>query len=160
MTAVAFDARAVYLGSDGQLTTAFYAKLQSIGPMGEIGLNLFRAQKNSERAKVYRGGIRGQGSYKGMAYDRKNWSMGKLCEALGAHGDALSISWGWKQDPAQPYFPWVLYVDLPRYGQVSFHSDRRGFGPDYPGDWDQMRGASVTRIIDFCSAILREDEKQ
>jgi hypothetical protein len=153
----------VYGGSDGKLTTRYYEELQARGPVGVIALNLFRAQKCSSRAKVYRGGIRGKGSYKGMAYDRKNWSMGNLCTALAAHADALGIRWGWKPDGAQEYHSWVLYVDLPM-GQVSFHAASRGTGPDYAGDWDGQH-ASADRILTFCDGVfaaarLRQDESE
>ena len=47
------------------------------------------------------------------------------------HAAGLGIAWGWKQDPATINYPWVLYVDLPT-GQVSYHSQFRGEGPDYP----------------------------
>ena len=47
-----------YQGSDGEATRALYAELQQRGPVGVIAVNLFRAQKNSARAKVYRGGVR------------------------------------------------------------------------------------------------------
>jgi hypothetical protein len=142
----------VYAGSDGKVTTRYYEELQSRGPIGIIALNLFRAQKCSARAKVYRGGIRGQGSFKSMAYDRKNWSMSNLCAVLKEHGEALGINWGWKEDPAQEFHSWVLYVDLP-VGQCSFHSATKGTGPDYQGDWDGQH-LSAERILSFCDQVF------
>lgn len=65
-----------------------------------------------------------------MAYDRKQWSLRNLCDALLTHGATLGITWGWRRDPAVTFNPWVLYVELPT-GQVSFHSPTRGDGPDY-----------------------------
>lgn len=147
----------VYLGSDGELTRRYYAELEKRGPIGIVALNLFRAQKCSARAKVYRGGIRGRGSYKGMAYDRKSWSMSNLCQALGEHGDSLGIAWGWREDSGVLFgerASWVLYVDLPN-GQVSFHSPTRGSGPDYPHEWDQSK-LSAERIVAFCDAVYSE----
>jgi hypothetical protein len=143
----------VYKGSDGEVTKRYYSALCKCGVVGAIAMNLFRAQKCSERAKRYRGGIRGQGSYRDMAYERKQWSMGLLCDALVTWSDQLQITWGWKQDPAQDFNPWVLYVDLP-CGQVSFHSPVRGKGPDYSGDWDRQH-ASVERIIEFCDEVFK-----
>jgi hypothetical protein len=145
-------ALAVYEQSDGEVTKAFYADLAACGQVGELAVNLFRAQKCSTRAKVYRGGIRGQGSYRSMAYDRKNWSMQNLAKVLGTHGAGLNITFGWREDQNQDYHSWVLYVDLPT-GQVSFHSATRGNGPDYPGDWDGQH-ASAERIIAFCDQVL------
>jgi hypothetical protein len=119
-------------------------------------MNLLRAQKASERAKVYRGGIRGQGSFKSMAYEKKTWSMARLCEILEKHGTDLGIVHGWKEDPATLFgqeASWVLYVDTP-HGQVSFHSPSRGRGPEYAGDWDGQRGISAQRVIDFASGLL------
>jgi hypothetical protein len=143
----------VYDGSDGERTKALYAELEGHGPGGIVALNLFRAAKNSGRAKVYRGGQRGQGSYRRMAYDRKEWALGNLTRALGEHAAALGIGWGWGVDPAQEFHRDVLYVDLPT-GQVSFHTAGRGAGPDYPGAWDGQRGATPQRICSFIVQLL------
>lgn len=145
-------AHEVYNGSEGALTRAYYAALEQRGPAGIVAVNLFRAQKCSTRAKKYRGGVRGVGSYRGMAYDRKAWSMGNLCAALAEHGEALGIAYGWKRDPLALTNPWVLYVDLPN-GQVSFHSPTRGEGSDYAGEWDAMH-ASEQRILAFCDGVM------
>lgn len=140
----------IYRGSDGADTRALYADLVRVGgPYGNIAMNLFRAQKCSERAKKYRGGIPGKGSYRQMAYDRKNWSLSELCKSL----KESSLRWGWKKDPRTARFSWVLYVDLPP-GQVSFHSEARYDGPDYPGDWDQQPRMSPQRIVSFCEKVL------
>jgi hypothetical protein len=144
----------VFSGSDGSLTRAYYARLLLRGPMGIIAMNLFRAQKCSTRAKKYRGGIAGKGSYRDMAYDRKNYSMRELCKALLEYGEQVKIRFGWKQDPRQPHASWVLYVDLPQ-GQVSFHCTERFAGPDYAGDWDQQR-ASQIRILRFCDDVFED----
>ena len=123
---------AIYEGSDGDATKGLYATLETLGPRGVVALNLFRAQKNSERAKGYR-----RRGYRGAAYDRKQWAMDNLTQALTAaaiYGDGLR--WGWAEDPDQAFHKWVLYVDLPT-GQVSFHTAERGEGPDYPDKWDQ-----------------------
>ncbi len=148
----------VYAASDGALTTRFYKSLEERGPAGIVAVNLFRAQKNSERAKKYRGGIRGQGSYKSMAYDRKSWAMGNLCGALDLFAATLGIRYGWKADPATVFGgdpSWVLYVDLPQ-GQCSFHAPSRGSGPDYPRDWDGQH-KSVERILEFCDTVAAMD---
>jgi hypothetical protein len=147
----------VYEGSDGDLTKRYYGLLSLSGPIGEVALNLFRAQKCSARAKVYHGGIRGKGSFKSMAYDRKSWSMEILCKVLAEHGPMLGLRYGWKQDEKTRFgmdAAWVLYVDLPE-GQVSFHNPNRGKGPDYPGDWDGIK-ASCDRILAFCDRIVTE----
>jgi hypothetical protein len=119
-------------------------------------MNLFRAQKASARAKVYRGGVRGQGSFKSMAYEKKNWSLGNLTDMLAQHGDRLGLCWGWQRDAqaalvGDPH-EWVLYVDTP-CGQVSFHSATRLKGPDYPYAWDGVVNASVGRIIRWCEQL-------
>lgn len=149
------DALRVYAGSDGELTKRYYALLALSGPVGEIAVNLFRAQKCSARAKKYRGGVRGLGSFKGMAYDRKGWAIEQLSKALAAHPE-LGIEFGWKKDPKMSeYDPcWVLYIDLPE-GQVSFHSVARYAGPDYPRDWDQQK-KSEERILSFCNRVVAE----
>jgi hypothetical protein len=145
----------VYNGSDGDLTKAYYAELEKRGPIGTVAVNLFRAQKCSARAKIYRGGIRGHGSYRGLAYDRKNWAMQNLCRVLLKHGAALGITFGWKEDPAQEYHNWVLYVDLPT-GQVSFHAATHGEGPLYRGDWDGSH-LSAERILEFCDLVASRE---
>src|SRR6266852_517402 len=116
------NALEVYAGSDGELTKRYFALLMRSGPVGEIAVNLFRAQKSSARAKKYRGGIRGKGSFRSMAYDRKGWSISELCKVLAAHPEC-GVSFGWKKDPKSEFVgpEWVLYVELPE-GQVSFHS--------------------------------------
>lgn len=146
----------VYEGSDGDATKAIYARLEQLGPVGLIALNLFRANKCSARAKVYRGGIRGRGSYRSMAYDRKNWSIDNLCKILGKHADGCGIRWGWGVDPKQPVHSAVLYVETPT-GQVSFHTEARGLGPDYPGQWDGVRGASPERICRWVAQMLSQE---
>lgn len=138
----------IYEGSNGDATRALYAELEQLGPIGVIGLNLFRACKCSERAKEYRG--RG---YKGAAYDRKQWSMDNLCTALEGNAASLDIVWGWGVDEKQDYHRHVLYVELAT-GQVSFHSATRGKGPDYPSGWDGRPGQSAGRICQWVARIL------
>ena len=94
-------ASAIFHGSDGAATKAYYAHLETFGPIGVIALNLFRAQKNSERAKKYRGGIRGVASYRDMAYGRKQWAMAQLCDSLLVYGGMVRIGWGWKLDESR-----------------------------------------------------------
>ncbi len=139
------NALEVYAKSDGALTRQFYSELEKRGPLGVVALNLFRAQKCSTRAKLYRR------KYKDLAYDRKGWSLKQLCECLQQHGAQFGITFGWGRDEDQPLNKWVLYVDLPE-GQVSFHSPERYNGPDYPGQWDGQR-MSEQRIIAFCGSV-------
>lgn len=148
------DLLRIYNGSDGNATKALYDRLETYGPVGQVAMNLFRAQKCSARAKVYRGG-NGHGSYRSQAYSRKQYSMQNLAKILGEHAKALGISWGWGRDDRQEKHDTVLYVDLPT-GQVSFHTEGRGEGPDYPGKWDGVRNASTGRIIGFCVQVLVE----
>jgi|ERR1043166_4880468 hypothetical protein len=143
----------IYAGSDGEKTKALYARLDQYGAPGKIATNLLRACKASERAKVYRGGDRRRGSFRGLAYDKKEWSLNNLCDLLIARGDQAELRWGWKIDEAATFHRYVLYVDLPT-GQVSFHAAIRGNGPDYPGEWDGQRGQSPTRICRFAADLL------
>lgn len=137
----------IFNGSNGEATKALYAKLETLGPAGMVALNLFRACKCSGRAKVYRG--RG---YKDDAYARKEWSLQNLCGILEQHGAALGITWGWKEDPNQPHYPWVLYVEL-ETGQTSFHNRNRLCQQDYHGDWDGTPH-SPSRIIRWTTTLL------
>jgi len=145
---------AVFEGSDGDATRALFDQLEKLGPAGVVALNLFRACKNSARAKVYRGGQRGRGSYRSMAYDRKAWAIDNLADVLGKHAAALGIAWGWGLDPNQEFHRHVLYVDAPT-GQVSFHTAPRGAGPDYVGGWDGARGTGAQRICGWIAQLLQ-----
>ena len=82
------NAAEIYAGSDGEATKALYALLETRGPLGHIAMNLFRAQKCSERAKAYRGG-NSRGRYRDQAYERKGWSMGLLVKALHEHAESI-----------------------------------------------------------------------
>ena len=140
--------QAVFHGSDGEATKALYARLAALGPAGELAANLLRAQKCSSQAKGYR-----RRAHKDESYGRKNWSLQNICRLMSK--GAPAATWGWKQDPEQEWYPWVLYVDLPT-GQVSFHSPVRGDGPDYPSDWDGQAGASDARVIAYAAGLLGE----
>lgn len=142
----------VYDGSDGEATKALYMRLESVGPAGCIAAHLMRAQKNSARAKVYRGGD-GRSSYRSLAYERKQWAMGQLAKTLTSYADGCGIRWGWGLDPEQPVHRDVLFVDLPT-GQVSFHTGKREVGPDYPGKWDGRRGVSPQRVCSYAAQVL------
>lgn len=150
------DIATVFDGSDGEATKLLYSHMAAMGPAGEVAVNLFRAQKCSGRAKQYRGGIRGRGSYRSMAYETKQWAMNNLCQILKQYAVDLQLTWGWQQDPDTPGFEWVLYIDLPT-GQVSFHTRFRGEGPDYPGEWDGTRNTSAGRIITWCANLFNRD---
>ncbi len=143
---------AVYEGSDGNATKALYDTLHRLGPVGFVAANLFRAQKNSARAKVYRGR-----RYKGAAYDRKDWAIGNLARSLSDCGDQAGITWGWGEDDKQPFHKTVLYIDLPT-GQVSFHTSARGAGPNYAGAWDGVPNASADRILRWVARVFRDCE--
>lgn len=145
----------IYDASDGEATARLYSTLEGLGPVGVVAVNLFRASKASGRAKVYRGGVPGRGSYRSLAYSKKQWSLNNLCRVLSEHGDELGIRWGWKRDPDKQAHAWVLYVDLPT-GQVSFHAAPRGQGPDYPGDWDGARGMSPARILSWIAKLMAD----
>lgn len=144
----------IYMGSNGDDTKALYNRLETLGPVGAIATNLIRATKNSERAKGYR-----RGSSTGAAYQTKSWAMSNLCELLGKHGEQLGVRWGWGEDAKQSYHRHVLYVDIPT-GQVSFHTDVRGPGPDYPGAWDGKPGQGPDRICRWAARLLKRDESE
>lgn len=146
------NAKEIYEGSNGEATKALYAMLVEVGAVGVIAMNLFRAQKASARAKVYRGGVRGRGSYKSMAYEKKNWSLELLTVALTCHAESLQIRWGWRTDPAQNFHSWVLYIELPT-GQVSFHSAARLSPHDYAEPWDGSKD-SASRIVAFVQTVI------
>lgn len=136
----------VYYGSDGVATRKYLRALEQ-RPTGRIAAALFRAMKASARAKVY-GTPRGAKiNYRDASYRRKEDAIDKLCDALEGSG----LTYGWGVDTRQTRAPWVIYIDLPT-GQVSFHAPERGSGPDYPGEWDGVRGASEGRVIAYCES--------
>ena len=143
----------VYQGSNGDQTKALYALLMEHGPAGEVAMNLFRAAKCSERAKGYR-----RRGHKDAAYGRKQWSMDNLCTILQQHSEALGIAWGWRTDEkaveAGSPHRHVLYVEIPT-GQVSFHTDIRGAGPDYGKPWDGQRNQSADRVCRWTARVFR-----
>lgn len=138
----------VFHQNDGDVTKAYYARLNALGPAGELAVALFRAQKRSTAAKGYR-----RGRHKRAAYDVKSWSLAEVGRILTAHAEALGVTWGWKADPNVLFgesASFVLYVDLPNIGQCSFHSPTRGAGPDYAGEWDGQH-RSLENILAFCN---------
>ena len=143
----------IYEGSDGNATQALYDQLQRHGVDGVVAVNLFRACKASERAKVYRGGNQ-HGSWRSQAYQRKAWSMNHLCDVLVKHAAELGIGWGWGHDDRQPDYPNVLYIQIPT-GQVSFHNAQRFAGPDFAGQWDGVVRQAPTRISRWVVKILK-----
>lgn len=144
----------IYAGSDGEATKGLYQALEAHGPIGVVAVNLFRAHKASARAKVYRGGIRGQGAYSRLAYERKDWALANLTTTLTHHAAPLGLRWGWAADPEAAVYRAVLYVDLPT-GQVSFHTGHRGVGPDYAEPWDGVRDVGAARICGWIDGLLQ-----
>ena len=142
--------REILDGSDGRATTKMYVYLDGLGAKGLIAKALFRATKNSFRAKKYRGKDSDGKSYKSLAYHRKNDSINDLCEALSLYSGELNMVWGWRVDEdKQP----VLTVDLPT-GQVSFHTLKRLSGPSYTGEWDGVLGEQANRVVDFVADVV------
>jgi hypothetical protein len=149
MAVCGVQVRRAYYGSDAVASRRVCAALKRLGPAGRVAAGLYRVQKASSRAKVYRGG-NGDYSFRELAYARKNNLLRRLCEVLAESG----LVWGWGIDEGQPFNHHVLYVDLP-CGQVSFHSGERMAGPDYPGQWDGKR-VSEARVISYCAHLLGE----
>lgn len=148
------EARNCYEGSHGGQTRKLLSSVEKYGQLGCLAAQLFRVQKASSRAKVYRGGINhrdgARTSYRNLAYDKKDECIETLCKMLTA--DSCGMCWGWKPDPNNPIAPEVLYVETP-FGQVSFHSPERYEGPDFPGEWDG-KGCSESRIVQFVQDVL------
>lgn len=146
------QAKDVMNQNDGDLTKRYYAELTSRGPLGEIAVALFRAQKRSSRAKDYR-----KGKFREEAYRVKTWSMSEISRLLSQHGEQLGFIYGWKEDPKTVFgerSSYVLYVDIPGHGQVSFHNPDRGTGPDYAGEWDGVAGVAPIRIAALCDEVM------
>ena len=84
-------------------------------------------------------------------HDTKQWSLDNLVRVLVAQD--LGIRFGWGRDEKAVGFENVLYVDTPM-GQMSFHTERRGDGPDYPGVWDGAAKSGPDRICRWCEMLL------
>lgn len=141
----------VYQASSADDTRRLYLELTKMSPAGELASNLMRACKKSERAKVYR-----QRAHTASSYDGKAWAMGEICRLLLRYPTLVS-AWGWGLDDKQPLHKHVLYVELPQ-GQVSFHTDSRGLGPDYGKPWDGKTGMSAQRACTFAASVLDQLE--
>ncbi len=137
----------IYRASNAASTKSLYLLLRECGAEGLLAIELLRASKSSERAKVYRGSAGARGSYRSLAYERKQTAMNDLCRMLST---ACLFGWGWGIYDAQPVHRHVLYADLPT-GQVSFHT---GDGPDYGKSWDGMPGQSAPRICAWAAQLL------
>lgn len=156
---VLISAKTVYEGSNGGATRSFCSRLEKVGHIGRIAASLFRVQKASARAKVYRGGIkkgRLRVSYRELSYEQKGKHIERLCDVL-CRG-SCGMEWGWRKDADQRYAPYVIYVDLPQ-GQVSFHSTKQFAGPKYEKDWDGTY-ESEERILAFCDSVLSGSFRQ
>lgn len=142
-----------YRGSDGAATRQLYGRLEALGSVGHVAVNLLRACKCSERAKLYRKGP----GHIGEAYARKDWSVGNLARIL---GESPFLPWGWGldvrlRDRGDPHHH-VLYVETP-FGQVSFHTGERRAGPDHARPWDGARDESGSRACRWAALLLGAD---
>lgn len=140
-------AQAVFNQQNGDVTKAYYAKMNTKGLEGQLAVALFRAQKRSTAAKKYRGR-----RFTRDAYEVKNWSLSEICRILDAmQAFELAPVWGWKRDPLTPGYEWVLYIELPT-GQCSFHCSQRLNGPDFCGEWNP-RTPSESTITAYCDSV-------
>ena len=128
-------------GSDAVATRALYRALDATGTHGEIAHLLLATWKNSSRAKAFR-------SYSDRYYETKGAHLTALAHKLAT----ADLTWGWGED-CNGFLKWVIYVDLPT-GQVSFHAEERGDGPDYPKQWDGVRFVSGERIVAWAQSLI------
>ena len=152
-TAPTITIRQAYNGSNSGASKSVCSQLEKKGRLGRIAAELFRIQKTSSRAKKYRGGVSTDvysRSYRGLAYERKDKVLDRLCDIL--YNDACGLTWGWARDNSQLAAKYFLYIELPQ-GQISFHSRDRYVGDNYSGGWDGQQ-ASEARIIEFCEMVL------
>lgn len=73
-------------------------------------------------------------------YAEKSQSIAHACNAAGEAG----IVFGWAPS-LQEDVPWIVYFDLPT-GQMSFHCNKRGQGPEYGGNWDGLKDEGTNRV--------------
>jgi hypothetical protein len=67
-------------------------------------------------------------------YMKKGYLLDELCRLAAKQ---QRFTWGWKKDPNPPAngAGWVLYFECDGV-QCSFHTWKRGDGPDFPVEWD------------------------
>jgi hypothetical protein len=108
---------------------------------GQLLAALRDAQRANDRAKSRAAnGLRRRDYHDGSRYSGANYYRSgqardhDYCEKSVAITHAVSLAteagvkFGWRRDGGG--VPWVVYFDMPT-GQVSFHVDTRGEGPDY-----------------------------
>ncbi|MEO8270377.1 MAG: hypothetical protein ABI557_11705 [Aureliella sp.] len=145
------DAKKAFASKDAKQTILFQDRLISRGHAGQVAFGLFRASKRSQRAKSYRRGMRAS------AYDAKSNALQHLDSALSRWGQELGIEWGWNIDPSQPVHRFVLYVDLPKHGQASFHAGKAESETVYRKDWSGKRDSAEV-VLAYCQEVLDSPE--
>ena len=138
----------IYNASDAVATKRLHNQLRANGADGGLAALMLIAQKASARAKKYRGKNRQR------SYDRKLQAMDNLC----SHLTDTKYRWGWGTDP-EASCNWVLYVELPGIGQVSWHSPIRLDGPDSSEKWDGTHNSEL-RIIKFARLLLLANQSK
>lgn len=81
-------------------------------------------------------------------YEAKRKAIDEACQAAAENG----VVFGWAPSGSL-HVPWIVYFELPS-GQVSFHSDTRGEGPDYGGSWDGVKDVGAARIQEAINGLL------
>ena len=138
-------------------------------PLGRLLIALRTAQEASQRAKSRAAdGLRYREYHDGSEYRWSNYRRSRQArendyeEKRAAVADAVGmaraagINFGWRRDGSR--IPWVVYFDLPT-GQVSFHIEDRGEGPDYDKPWDGVQNASGTRITAAITELVQPRTK-
>lgn len=139
---------------DAAVTVQYQDGLLKRGLCGQLAFGLFRAQKNSVKAKGYVRGVWRRG-----AYEVKNESIDYVDTLLQKHGEALKIKWGWKKDKECTNYEHVLYVDVFKFGQASFHASRPSSDKRYEGEWSGIKNTGFV-IANFCDWVMTQPEKQ
>lgn len=111
-------------------------------PANGVHLRTFR-----NRGRYGRANYRRSRAARSKDYQEKSRSLEAAC----AIASEASIVYGWSHVSGR--VPWVVYFDLPT-GQVSFHSDKRGPGPDYNKNWDGQRDEVHRRIEEAIQQLL------
>ena len=69
-------------------------------------------------------------------HSKKNHLLNELCRLANKQS---VYKWGWKKNPNPPIgFEWVIYFERDSI-QSSFHQQKRGEGPDFDGDRDEIK---------------------
>ncbi|MGV8120671.1 MAG: hypothetical protein AB2L14_13000 [Candidatus Xenobiia bacterium LiM19] len=89
---------------------------------------------------AWRCNIQAKNSFCSGSYGKNQYRLKDLLlqEACRLAKKQEFYKWGWKKDPECPFYSWILYFEA-NGEQLSFHCMSRADGPDFPGEWNNIK---------------------